>query len=113
MSTFAFAVTHIETALELANIIRPSMIPLPFIIRNADNIVDIILNKNTDCTNIKFMTLILMQAYILLDVAMIRNSFKGKIRIFVKINNYLDKIIYVHTFLSKYILNIECFNYST
>ncbi|XP_018345328.1 PREDICTED: uncharacterized protein LOC108750410, partial [Trachymyrmex septentrionalis] len=69
-------VTHIETALELANIIRPSMIPLPFIIRSADNIADIILNINTDCSNIKFMTLVLMQAYILLEVAVTRNSFE-------------------------------------
>ncbi|KYM97223.1 hypothetical protein ALC62_12090 [Cyphomyrmex costatus] len=68
-------VTHIETALELANIIRPSTIPLPFIIRSADNITDIILNKNTDCSNIKFMTLVLTQAYNLLDVAMTRDSF--------------------------------------
>ena len=79
LSTFAFVVTHIETALELANIIRPSMIPLPFIIRSADNITDIILNKNTNYSNIKFMTLVLMQAYILLEVAMTRNSFEGKI----------------------------------
>lgn len=90
LSTFAFAVAHIETALELANIIRPSTIPLPFIIRSAHNIADIILKKATDS---KFMTLILTQAYILLEAAMSRHSFEGKVRIFVKLNNHSDKAI--------------------
>lgn len=89
---FAFVVAHIETALELANFIQPTMIPIPFIIRSADNIAKIILNPNTDS---KFMNLVLTQAYILLDAAMSSKSFKGKVRIFVKI---IITVI-LHTFL--------------
>ncbi|XP_024873693.1 uncharacterized protein LOC112455767 [Temnothorax curvispinosus] len=66
-------VAHIETVLELANTIRPSTIPIAFIISSADNIVNIILKKNTDT---KFMTLILTQAYILLDTAMSCKTFE-------------------------------------
>jgi len=79
LSTFAFAVTHIETTLELANMIRPTAIPLSFIIRSA-NIIDTIFKKNKDFSNTKLMTLVLTQAYTLLDVATSRNSFEGKIR---------------------------------
>ncbi|XP_077281388.1 uncharacterized protein LOC143908028 isoform X2 [Temnothorax americanus] len=66
-------VAHIEAVLKLANIIRPSTIPIAFVISSADNIVNIILKKNTDS---KFMTLILTQAYILLDTAMSCESFE-------------------------------------
>lgn len=73
-----FAVAHMETILELANTIRPSTIPIAFIIRSADNIVNILLKKDTD---LKFLTSILTQAYILLDAAMSCKSFEGKVRI--------------------------------
>ncbi|XP_011881702.1 PREDICTED: uncharacterized protein LOC105569669 isoform X2 [Vollenhovia emeryi] len=62
-------VAHIETALELVNTVRPSTIPIPIpgITRSSANIINIILQKNSD---LKFMTLIIEQAYMLLDVAM-------------------------------------------
>ncbi|XP_070514998.1 uncharacterized protein [Cardiocondyla obscurior] len=66
-------VVHVETALELANNIRPSTIPVAFVIRSAYNIINIILKKNVDLT---FMTLILSQAYILLEAAMSCKSFE-------------------------------------
>jgi len=58
---------------------RPSAtIPLSFIIRSA-NIIDIIFMKNKDFSNTKLMTLVLTQAYTLLDIATSRNSFEGKV----------------------------------
>lgn len=81
---FIFAVAHIEAALELANITQPHIIPIDVIMRSVDNIVNIILKKNT---NSKFMTLVITQAHILLVSAISHKSFKGKKQIFVKINN--------------------------
>ncbi|XP_011689741.1 PREDICTED: uncharacterized protein LOC105451161 [Wasmannia auropunctata] len=66
-------VTHVETALELASIIPPSTTPLQYIIRCADNIIKIILKRNT---KLKFITLVVTQAYTLLNVTVSRNSFE-------------------------------------
>ncbi|XP_025992677.2 uncharacterized protein LOC105196260 isoform X2 [Solenopsis invicta] len=66
------ATMHLETILELANIIRPSTIPLSFVIRTADNITNIILKQNKDS---KFNTLVLTQAYISLDASVSCQSF--------------------------------------
>lgn len=76
LSRFAYAVVaHIEAVLELANITQPHIMPIHLITRSANIIVNIILDKNTD---LKFMTLIVTQAYILLVASAVRKSFKGK-----------------------------------
>ncbi|XP_025073919.1 uncharacterized protein LOC105426728 [Pogonomyrmex barbatus] len=86
-------VAHIDTVLELANITRPSTIPIPFIIRSADYIVNIILKKNIDS---KLMTLFLTQAYILLDAAVSCKSFEV-LKIYIQ-KFLLLKQLYVYGF---------------
>ncbi|XP_072749294.1 LOW QUALITY PROTEIN: uncharacterized protein [Anoplolepis gracilipes] len=71
-------VTHVKAALELANITQDhskylQIMPSEIIIRCAYNIVDIILKKNTD---LKFMTLAITQAHILLLSDKLHKSFK-------------------------------------
>lgn len=71
---FVFAAAYVEMILELTNINQPQTMPVHHMKRYADSLVNII-SANT--TNLRFMTLIIKQMYVFLNIFMSR-KFKGK-----------------------------------